>query len=157
PALDAGFGAVPPGQRPYTSVGFFERDRPTPISYQYNLNVQKAVARETVVEVGYMANISHHLTANDLSLNQVPPGLMGPGDAQARRPFTQFSNVYIINPAIGNSAYHAGYARAERRFANGFSFLAHYTWSKFLDDVASSNEYGDPQSYMDAYNRRLDK
>lgn len=157
PALDAGFGAVAPGQRPNTSVGFFERERPTPISYQYNLNLQRAVSRETVVEVGYMANISHHLTANDLSLNQVPPSLIGPGDAQARRPFPQFSNVYIINPAIGNSTYHAGYARAERRFASGFSFLAHYTWSKFLDDVASANEYGDPQSYMDAYNRRLDK
>jgi hypothetical protein len=157
PPLDAGFGAVAPGQRPNTAIGFFERERPTPISYQYNLNVQRAVARETVVEVGYMANISHHLTANDLSLNQVPPALVGPGDAQSRRPFPQFSNVYIINPAIGNSTYHAGYVRAERRFASGFSFLAHYTWSKFLDDVASANEYGDPQSYMDAYNRGLDK
>ena len=39
----------------------------------------------------------------------------------------------------------------------GSHFLAHYTWSKFLDDVAAANEYGDPQSYMDAYNRRLDK
>lgn len=157
PPLDAGFGAVAPGQRPNTSIGFFERDRPTPISWQYNLNVQRAVTPETVVEVGYVANVSHHLTANDLSINQVPPALMGPGDAQARRPFPQFSNVYIINPAIGNSTYHSGYARAERRFASGFLFLVHYTFSKFLDDVASSNEYGDPQSYMNAYDRRLDK
>ena len=35
--------------------------------------------------------------------------------------------------------------------------LAHYTFSKFLDDVAGADEYGDPGSYMDAYNRRLDK
>ena len=111
----------------------------------------------TVIEIGYMGNVSHHLTANDLSLSQVPPQLMGPGDAQVRRPFPQFSNVYIINPALGNSTYHAGFVRAEKRFASGFSFLSHYTWSKFLDDVASANEYGDPQSYMDAYNRRLDK
>jgi hypothetical protein len=104
-----------------------------------------------------MANISHHLTANDLSINQVAPAMMGPGDAQARRPFPQFSNVYIINPAVGNSTYHAGFVRAEKRFSSGFSFLAHYTWSKFIDDVASSTEYGDPQSYMDAYNRNLDK
>jgi hypothetical protein len=157
PALHAGFGAVAPRQRPYTAVGFFERERPTPISYQYNVNVQREIMRETVLEVGYMANISHHLTANDLSLNQVPPALLGPGDAQARRPFPQFSNVYVINPAVGNSTYHAGFVRAEKRFSRGFSFLAHYTWSKFIDDVASSTEYGDPQSYMDAYNRRLDK
>lgn len=157
PPLNDAFGAVPQGTRPNTAVGFFERDRPTPVSYQYNLSVQREAARDTVVEAGYIANVSHHLTANDLSLNQVAPQLMGVGDAQSRRPFPQFSNVYIINPAIGNSTYHAGFIRAERRFRGGLSFLAHYTFSKFIDDVASGNEYGDPASYMDAYNRSLDK
>jgi len=47
--------------------------------------------------------------------------------------------------------------KVERRFSNGFALLAHYTFSKFLDDVASATEFGDPGSYMDAYNRRLDK
>jgi hypothetical protein len=157
PALDAGFGAAGPGERPYTSVGFFERDRPTSLSCQYNFNVQQEKARDTVLEIGYMANVSHHLTANDLSINQVAPVLTGPGDAQARRPFPQFSNVFIINPAVGDSTYHAGYIRVERRFSRGFAVLGHYTFSKFMDDVASGNEYGDPSSYMDAYNRRLDK
>ena len=82
---------------------------------------------------------------------------MGPGDAQARRPFPQFSNVTWINPSIGNSTYHGGFIRAEKRFSGSFSFLAHYTFSKFLDDVESSNEYGVTGSYMDAYNRSLDK
>ncbi len=157
PDLDAGFGVVPLGTRPNLAVGFFERERPTPISYQYNVNVQNEPLKDLLVEVGYMANVSHHLTANDLSLNQARPELMGPGDAQMRRPFPQFSNVFLINPAIGNSTYHSGYVKAERRFAPGFSFLMHYTFSKFLDDVASANEYGDPASYMDAYNRSLDK
>ena len=128
-----------------------------PISYQYNLNVQHEIAAGLLVEVGYIGNVSHHLTANDLSLNQVAPQLMGPGDAQARRPFPQFSNVTWINPSIGNSTYHGGFVRAEKRFSGGFSFLAHYTFSKFMDDVESANEYGRTGSYMDAYNRRLDK
>ncbi|MGJ5818889.1 carboxypeptidase regulatory-like domain-containing protein [Paludibaculum fermentans] len=156
-ALNSSFGAVALGQKPNTSVGFFELDRPTPVSYQYNFNIQRELAGGAVVETGYLANVSHHLTANDLTLNQVRPELMGSGDAQARRPFPQFSNVYWINPAIGNSTYHAGFVRTEKRFSRGVSFLAHYTFSKFIDDVASGNEYGDPQSYMDAYNRRLDK
>ena len=109
------------------------------------------------MEVGYLANVSHHLTANDLSLDQVAPELMGPGNAQGRRPFPQFSNVTWINPSIGNSTYHGGFVRAEKRFGGNFSFLAHYTFSKFLDDVESANEYGTTGSYMDAYNRRLDK
>jgi hypothetical protein len=157
PPLTSGYGAVAPGQRPNTAVGFFRPDQPTPISYQYNFNVQRELARNIVLELGYIGNVSHHLTGNDLSLDQVAPQLAGPGDAQSRRPFPQFSNVFWINPAIGNSTYHGGYIKAEKRFSDGFSFLAHYTYSKFIDDVASSVEYGDPASYMDAYNRRLDK
>jgi hypothetical protein len=157
PPLNAAFGAVAPGQAPNTSVAYFNPKQVAPISYQYNLNVQREVASGLLVEAGYLANISHHLTANDLSLDQVAPQLMGPGNAQARRPFPQFSNVTWINPSIGNSTYHGGFVRAEKRFGNSFSFLAHYTFSKFIDDVESANEYGVTGSYMDAYNRRLDK
>jgi hypothetical protein len=157
PPLNAAFGAVAAGQTPNTSVAFFNPKQVAPISYQYNLNVQREVASGLLVEAGYLANISHHLTANDLSLDQVAPQLMGAGNAQARRPFPQFSSVTWINPSIGNSTYHGGFVRAEKRFGNSFSFLAHYTFSKFIDDVESANEYGATGSYMDAYNRRLDK
>jgi hypothetical protein len=109
------------------------------------------------VEAGYIANVSHHLTANDLSLNQVPPQLMTSGNAQLMRPFPQFNNVTWINPSIGNSTYHGGFIRAEKRMSGGLSFLAHYTFSKFIDDVEAANEFGTTGSYMDAYNRRLDK
>ena len=157
PSLTSGFGAVPLGERPNTSVAFFNPKQIAPISYQYNLNVQHEVVPGLLLEVGYIGNVSHHLTANDLSLNQVPTDLMGPGDAQARRPFPQFSNVTWINPSIGNSTYHGGFVRTEKRFGDSFSFLAHYTFSKFLDDVESANEYGTTGSYMDAYHRSLDK
>jgi len=157
PALTPGFGAVPAGQRPNTSVSFFNPKQVAPTSYQFNLDIQREITTNVLLEAGYMGNVSHHLTANDLSLNQVAPELMGPGDAQARRPFPQFSNVTWINPSVGNSTYHGGFIRGEKRFSGSFSFLAHYTFSKFIDDVESSNEYGATGSYMDAYNRKLDK
>ncbi len=155
--LTPAFGAVPPGAKPNTGVSFFNPRQVAPISYQYNLGIQRELARNLLAEVGYIGNVSHHLTANDFSLNQVPPQRMGPGDAQSRRRFPQFSNVTWINPSIGNSTYHGGFVRAEKRFSGGFAFLAHYTFSKFIDDVESANEYGVTGSYMDAYNRRLDK
>jgi len=65
--------------------------------------------------------------------------------------------VTWINPSIGNSTYHGGFIRGEKRFGNNFSFLAHYTFSKFIDDVEAANEYGSTGSYMDAYHRNLDK
>lgn len=160
PTLDqvgAGFGAVAPGRAPNTAVTFFERRRPTPVSYQSNFSVQQELVKSLLLEVGYIGNLSHHLTAPDLSINQVPPDKVGPGEAQSKRPFPQFSNVSVINPPLGNSAYHAGFVKVERRFHSGLSLLSHYTYSKFLDDVESFSEIGDAGSYMDYYNRGLDR
>jgi hypothetical protein len=155
--LTAAFGAVPLVQKPNTAVSFFNPGQVAPISYQFNLGVERELARDLVLEVGYIGNVSHHLTANDLSLDQVPPQLMTAGNAQLVRPFPQFSNVTWINPSIGNSTYHAAFIRAEKRLSHGISFLAHYTFSKFLDDVEAANEFGTTGSYMNAYIRRLDK
>ncbi|HZI32055.1 MAG TPA: hypothetical protein VFF11_06920, partial [Candidatus Binatia bacterium] len=102
PPLTAGFGAVPAGQKPNTAVSFFNPRQIAPVSYQYNFGIQREVERDILVEVGYIGNVSHQLTANDLSLNQVPPQLMGPGNSQVSRPFPQYSNVTWINPSIGN-------------------------------------------------------
>jgi len=153
-----GFGAVPVGKKTTTAVSFFERDRPMPMSLQYNFNIQHALRENLLVEIGYLANLSHHLTSRrDLTINQVPPDLMGPGNAQVRRPFPQFTNVSVINPPLGNSTYHALMLKAEKRYSAGLTFLVHYTFSKFIDDAESFSEFGDAQSYMDAYNRSLDK
>jgi len=157
PALTPGFGAVPLGQTPNTSVAFFNPDQVAPTSYQYNFGIQREIAKDLVLEAGYIGNTSHHLTANDFQLNQVAPEEMVLGGGQARRPFPQFNSVTWINPSIGNSTYNAGFIRAEKRFGRGVSFLAHYTVSKFLDDVESANEFGTTGSYMDSYRRYLDK
>ncbi|MFN0103196.1 MAG: carboxypeptidase regulatory-like domain-containing protein [Bryobacteraceae bacterium] len=155
--LGAGFGAVPVGQSPAAAPSFFERSRPTPYSIQYNANVQRELAANLLFEAGYIANISHKLTANDFTLNQIRIEDAAPGNAQVRRPFPQFSNVTVINPPIGNSTYHAFTVKGERRYSSGLTFLAHYTFSKFIDDVQSFSEFGNPGGYMDFYNRRLDK
>lgn len=155
--LTPAFGATAPGQKPNTAVSFFNPGQVAPISYQYNLGVQHELRENLLIEAGYIGNVSHHLTANDLSLDQVPPQLMTSGNAQLARPFPQFSNVTWINPSVGNSTYHGGYVRVEKRMSRSLAFLAHYTFSKFLDDVEASQEFGSTGSYMDAYNRRLDK
>jgi hypothetical protein len=156
PPLTSEFGAVPVGIRPYTSVSFFDPRQVAPTSYQSNLSLQHEFGPGMMVEVGYIGNISRHLTANDFSLNQVPPELMGPGDTQRPRPFPQFSNVILINPSIGRSSYQAAFVRVQKRLSDGFSLLAHYTRSRYLDDAEAANEYGMTGSYMDAYRRELD-
>jgi hypothetical protein len=161
PDLTPGLGAVPVGARPNTAVSYFDPHQVAPTSYQANLDLQRELGNGLVVEVGYIANISRHLTTNDLSLNQVAPDRVTSGDTQPLRPFPQFSNVMLINPSIGKSSYHGGFVRVEKRFASGFSFLGHYTRSRFMDDAESANEYANiagvnQASYMDAYRRNLD-
>jgi TonB-dependent receptor-like protein len=156
PALTSAFGAVPVGTRPTTSVTFFDPNQKAPTSYQTNLDLQHEIGSGLLVEGGFISNVSRHLTANDFSINQVPPELMGPGNTQAARPFPQFSNVVLLNPSIGKSSYYAGFIRVQKRFAAGFSLLAHYTRSRYMDDTESANEYGSTGSYMDQYHRELD-
>jgi hypothetical protein len=57
----------------------------------------------------------------------------GPGSVASRRPFQGFSNITTQTP-LGFSRYNALELRAERRFSNGFSMLASYTYSKSLDN-----------------------
>src|SRR5262249_14812405 len=141
PSIDTpGFGAVKLGDKPTTAVQFYERHRPSPVSYQYNLDIQKLFGR-VLLELGYVGNVSHHLTGNDLTINQVPTSQLQAGNTQVLRPFPQYSNVTLLNPPVGNSTYHGGFVKVERRFAQRYSFLAHYTFSKFLDDVASGDEF----------------
>jgi hypothetical protein len=156
-ALTDAFGAVRVGERPYLAVSFFNPEQIVPTSYQTNLSLQHQFESDLILEVAYIGNESRHLTAPDFSLNQLAPSLMGPGDTQRLRPFPQFSNVTWINPSIGRSSYHGAFVRAQKRFSDSFSLLAHYTWSRFRDDVTAADEYGSNiGGYMDAYNRDLD-
>jgi hypothetical protein len=52
------------------------------------------------------------------------------------RPMPQFNgaNVATSEPPIGDSYYHAMQMKWDKRFSQGFSVLAHYTWSKMIDN-----------------------
>lgn len=109
-----------------------------------------------VLELKYVGNLSRKLPTHDMSINQVPPDQMGPGNAQVRRPFPQFNNVQLALPTLGISNYHAGSVRLEKRFSSGFSFLTNYTWARNLGNLDNSGagEIGDNQLFQDFYNRR---
>jgi hypothetical protein len=87
--------------------------------------------------------MGHHLaSAAALALNQVVPSLMGPGNAQIRRPFPQYSNVTLDAADIGNSNYNGLNVRLQKRYSHGLHFQANYTFARFIDDIASRNEPG---------------
>jgi hypothetical protein len=69
--------------------------------------------------------------------------LNGPTVQQFRllRPMPQFNgaNVATSEPPIGDSWYHALQMKWDKRFSQGFSFLAHYTWSKMIDTGSNAS------------------
>ncbi len=160
--LVAGYGAARPSENPVLAVEFFEPGgRAVPYLVNFNLNVQRQLPGNAVVELGYLSTLGHKLTApGSRSINQVDPGRIGPGNAQALRPFPQFSDVRVIAPAIGNSNYHGLNLRVDKRFSRGLQFNANYTWSKAIDDVESRDEIGGnagDNAFANQYDRRADR
>ena len=79
-------------------------------------------------------------------INQPRPG-NGP------RPFPQFGTIGSFG-SRNSSNYHSLQLRVEKRFHQGFTFLAAYTWSKSIDDTSTwlseaAAEPGIPQDSFD--------
>ena len=127
----------------------------------FNFNVQRQLPGNAVFEIGYLTSLGHKLNApGSRSINQVDPTRIGPGNAQALRPFPQFSDVRVISPTIGNSNYHGVNFRIEKRHSSGIQFNANYTWSKAIDDVESRNELGGNAgdlAFANQYDRAADR
>ena len=157
--LSAGFGAVPIGANPVFSVEFFEPGpRAIPYLETFNLNIQRQLPGNIVLEIGYLATMGHKLTVTGTqSINQVEPSRIRAGNVQALRPFPQFSDVRVHSPTIGNSNYHGMNMRLEKRHSRGLQFGMNYTWSKLIDDVNSRNELGSASALANFYNRRADR
>lgn len=60
------------------------------------------------------------------------------GRQQLLRPFPQFGDI-ITQRFDGSSVYHSGQFRVERRFAQGYTVLTSYTFSKLIEKVSLLN------------------
>jgi hypothetical protein len=116
---------------------------------QWNFTVEHQLPGSINLALGYVGNIGRHLNGG-FNLNSAIPG---PGaNINLRRPlYAQFGLTDSIFDKCDctSSNYNALQARAEKRFSNGYSLLASYTWSKAMD----FGEFGTP---TDQFNTRLD-
>lgn len=137
-----GFGAVAVGSPIQFAPEFHDSVRQLGYTQQWNFTIQRDLGGNSVLELAYNGNAGRKLNGPNTNINQVPVDQMAAGNAQVRRPFPQFGNVVLIAPFWGNSTYHAFNGKIEKRFSNRMNFLANYTFSKFIDDVASGFEAG---------------
>jgi hypothetical protein len=91
---------------------------------QWNFNIQQAVGKDSMFQVGYTGNRGLHLNASR-NMNRLFPGT-------ALRPYPAFGN--ITTPTNNtNSSYNAFQTSFRRRFHRGLTVNANYTWAHTLD------------------------
>ena len=130
-----------------------QRDLQTSYLQNFSLGVQREILRDVVVEVSYIGNKGTNLLRNR-NINQA---VLGTGSIASRRPFANFGNI-PFRESSASSTYHSLQARAEKRFAQGFTFLASYTFSKAIDDSSgvpgSTATSNNPQNSFDLQSER---
>jgi hypothetical protein len=127
-------------------------------TWQWNVSVQREIARNTTLEVGYVGSKGSHLP-HPYDSNQVPPGdNNGNGvpdrldfihagtnsDARAAlRPYGVLGNApIVVRGHGGNTNYHSLQTQVVSRFGHGSQFQASYTFSKSIGTVPSGLEDG---------------
>jgi len=150
----------------------------SPWTRQMNVNIQRELPFDTLLEVAYVGTRGFHLHRNDeggLSLNQLDPKHLALGSqltqqvpnpffgtrfatgvlagrnttrAQLLRPYPQFTNIIPIYSVGASSFYHSLQVSANKRFSKGLQMQLAYTWGKSLDDGLS---------HQDSYNIRASR
>jgi len=116
----------PPGGVQFT---YIPQTSTIPYLQAWNLGFQQDLGAGFVLDTTYVGNKDTKLWARTWP-NQPPPG---PGDIQARRPYTNVSTVAGDAP-VGNANYNGLQVRVDKRYSQGLSMLAGYTWSKGITD-----------------------
>ncbi|HEY8670700.1 MAG TPA: hypothetical protein VIL63_07670, partial [Terriglobales bacterium] len=124
-----------------------------PYSQDWDLNVQKSLPSDMLLEIGYVGTkgtkLPRFIEGNPAIYM---PGVSTPSNADQRRlysgctlavnsPPCTYSSTGLI-AGIANSSYNALEASLRKRFSHGIYFLASYTFSKSIDDASSFNMTG---------------
>jgi carboxypeptidase family protein/TonB-dependent receptor-like protein len=118
---------------------------------QYNLNVQREIAPNTVLTVGYagsrgirlpeVADMNQFAPVDVNGHLEFTPEVVTP----AIRPNIKFGLIRLRQPGA-NSFYNSVQLNVTRKFAQGFMFSGGYTFSKNIDDISGVQTASDTQA-----------
>ncbi|NWF85126.1 MAG: TonB-dependent receptor [Bryobacteraceae bacterium] len=161
----------PPGSLDFlkaTGRTFIAYERRADIGYgqQWNLNIQREVAQDWLVELAYSGSKGTHLLAR-YEDNYSPPG---PGNLNDKRRYksVELPGTGIVTSPLGpiygyhnnaNSIYHAFIAKVEKRFSQGFTIISSYGWSKTIGDTCGNAAAGNTAGcgFQDTRNMRAER
>lgn len=132
-----------------TTVLTVENGARPPYVQNWNLALQRSFGASYLLDIRYIGSKGTRLPR----MIEANPAVYGPGatsdNADQRRLYAgcriagacDFASVGLITNST-SSTYHAAQTALSRRFSNGVSFLASYTFSKSLDYVSTFNVAG---------------
>jgi outer membrane receptor protein involved in Fe transport len=124
----------------------------TPLTQQFNFQVESQIAKDMSVTVGYLGVNGTKLTrSRDINLfpARLRDGVICPTSSactasqgtpvqywahDSGRPNPAFSRITLFESG-GNSIYHGGFVQLTKRYAHNYLFQASYTFSKVIDSA----------------------
>ncbi len=122
-----------------------------PYNMEYNLSVERQFTPNLTATVSYVGSESRHLFIQYM-YNAPLPNLMGPGPVPPRTPFPFFGQ-FPSDTNSGVSSYNSLQVKVQKRFSQGLTFLASYTYSHCL----SIQDEGQSGSIQNPYDWSADK
>ena len=143
---------------------------------EYSLEVQRELPSNFVITLGALGSHSLHLLESGQNIDQLNPSYFPLGSAltqsvanplygnggvgsvgtptisalQLLLPYPQYTSLTLANSDAGSARYYSFYIRAQRRFSNGLSLLASYTWSRSMDNLLGVSTAGASQVAAEA-------
>ena len=126
---------------PVNSLDILDYSLQQPYVAQFQVMVQRNLAHDTVVQIGYAGSRGVHLIGTVGEINPNRPQILA--DGQLFFPAT----VVRLNPAFGrirarrtqfDSSYHGLQAGLQRRWRSGLGVQFKYSWSKSLDNMSTA-------------------
>ncbi len=117
-----------------TQVRYIPANNRTGYVQSWHFTVQRQLARDFVLDIGYVGN--HDVGLMILAdANQAAPNVLGQNLAtNARRPIPNFTTIEEAF-AGGYGSYNALQLKLEKRYSRGLYFLNSFTWSHAIDNA----------------------
>jgi hypothetical protein len=141
-----------------------EDDPNNPYAYaqQWNVGIQREVAKDLLINLSYAAAKGTHLPLYNRAIDQLPDSDLSKGSAlldsvtnpfygtinssqsvgtknvtagQLLRPYPQFNGVFMNAAGWGDSSYNSLQLKVEKRFSSQASILLAYTHAKLISDT----------------------
>ena len=149
------------------AIQFFQKDFQVPGITQYDLILERQIAKNTVVSAAYLGSRGENLPTF-IDQNLAPTGAStnfsvvgGPFGGrtftlpQFSRVNTAFQQLTQIQSSV-KSEYNALVLQANRRFTNGFQFQTSYTLAKATDTNQNSSVFPANNSTFNPFDRSYD-